>query len=220
LPVLCLLPGLGRLLELVDGPSSRMEETVRSVVLAAGGGVCLGWLLGAAAVSANPVKSLYTTVELKTCKPMSGHPHGGAWLCEGLSGLAVYVAEGDLRQFLSVGANAEKRRAATQTLGAVNSMFDKGSDRATIEWRFDRRGDKEIPYATIVRFHTSRDGRKGDVLVVLKVGPADTCHVAYIDALANSDAIALARHVADTQAKGFDCRQEPHAEGAGGKSPM
>jgi hypothetical protein len=99
-------------------------------------------------------------------------------------------------------------------------MFDKGSDRATIEWRFDRRGDKEIPYATIVRFHTSRDGRKGDVLVVLKVGPADTCHVAYIDALANSDAIALARHVADTQAKGFDCRQEPHAEGAGGKSPM
>ena len=58
------------------------------------------------------------------------------------------------------------------------------------------------------------------VLVVSKVGPADTCHVAYIDALANSDAIALARHVADTQAKAFDCRGEPRAEGAGGKSPM
>jgi hypothetical protein len=99
-------------------------------------------------------------------------------------------------------------------------MFDKGSDRATMEWRFDRRGEKEIPYATIVRFHTSRDGRKGDVLVVSKVGHADTCHVAYIDALANSDAIALARHVADTQAKTFDCREEPRTEGARGMSPM
>jgi hypothetical protein len=52
------------------------------------------------------------------------------------------------------------------------------------------------------------------------VGPADSCHVAYIDALANSDAIALARQVADVEAKAFDCRQEPRAEGAGGKSPM
>jgi len=193
---------------------------VRSVGVALGGSVCLASLFGAAPVSANPVKSLYTTVELKTCKPIKSHPHGGAWLCEGLGGLPVYVAEGDLRQFLSVGTNAQSRRAATQTLGAFNTIFEKGSDRATIEWRFDRRGDRQIPYATIVRFHTSRDGRKGDVLVVLKVGPAETCHVAYIDALANSDAIALARQVADVEAKAFDCRREPHAEGAGGKSPM
>jgi hypothetical protein len=198
---------------------SRKEETVRSVVLALGGGTCLG-LLAVAAASANPVKSLYTTVELKTCTPIKQPSHGGAWMCEGLAGLPVYVAEDDLRQFLSVGANARTRRAATQTLEAANTMFDRGSDRATIEWRFDRRGDKQIPYATIVRFHTRRDGRRGDVLVVSKVGTADTCHVAYIDALANSDAIALARHVADTQAKAFDCRREPRSEGAGGKSPM
>ncbi|HSR80380.1 MAG TPA: hypothetical protein VLL28_06315 [Hyphomicrobiaceae bacterium] len=190
-------------------------------VVALGGSVCLASLFGAAPTSAHPVKSLYTTVELKTCKPIKRHPHGGAWLCEGLGGLPVYVAEeGDLRQFLSVGANAQSRRAATQTLGAVNTIFEKGSDRATIEWRFDRRGDRQIPYATIVRFHTSRDGRRGDVLVVLKVGSAETCHVAYIDALANSDAIRLARQVADVEAKAFDCRQEPPAEGAGGKSPM
>ena len=193
---------------------------MRSVILAAGGSLCLASLIGAAAVLANPVKSLYTTVELKACKPIKRHSHGEAWLCEGLGGLPVYIAEGDLRQFLSVGANAQTRRAASQTLGAFNSIFEKGSDRATIEWRFDRRGDRQIPYATIVRFHTARDGRKGDVLVVLKVGLADTCHVAYIDALANSDAIALARQVADVEAKAFDCRQEPHAEGVGGKSPM
>jgi hypothetical protein len=72
-------------------------------------------------------------------------------------------------------------------------MFEKGSTRATIEWRFDRRGERKLPYAIIVRFHTSRDGRNGDVLVVSKVSETETCHVAYIDALANPDAIALAR---------------------------
>jgi hypothetical protein len=166
------------------------------------------------------VKSLYTTVDLKICKQVKRHRDGGAWRCGGLGDLPVYVAEGDLRQFVSVGANAEKRRAATQTLGAFNSMFEKGSTRATIEWRFDRRGERKLPYAIIVRFHTSRDGRNGDVLVVSKVSETETCHVAYIDALANPDAIALARQIADKQAKSFDCRQQPHTEGATGRSPM
>ena len=181
---------------------------------------CLTPALRTIPAAANPVKSLYTTVELKTCKQVKRHRDGGAWLCEGLAGLPVYVAEGDLRQFLSVGEDAQKRRAATQTLGAFNSIFERGSDRATIEWRFNRRGERQIPYAIIVRFHTSREGRKGDVLVVSKVSPTETCHVAYIDALANQDAITLARFVADNQAKSFDCRNEPRAEGATGRSPM
>ena len=181
---------------------------------------CLLPALGQAPAVANPVKSLYTTIDLKACKKIKRHRDGGAWRCEGLAGLPVHVAEGDLRQFVSVGANAEKRRAATQTLGAFNTMFEKGSTRATIEWRFDRRGERKLPYAIIVRFHTSRDGQNGDVLVVSKVSDSETCHVAYIDALANPDAIALARQVADKQAKSFDCRQEPHTEGGTGRSPM
>jgi hypothetical protein len=203
------------------GFSSRQEEaTVRSLGFAMVLGGCLASALDHSPAAANPVKSLYTTVQLKTCKQVKRHRDGGAWLCEGLAGLPVYVAEGDLRQFLSVGTDAPKRRAATQTLGAFNSIFENGSDRATIEWRFDRRGERQIPYAIIVRFHTAQDGRKGDVLVVSKVGAAETCHVAYVDALANSDAITLARFVADKQAKTFDCRNEPHTEGATGKSPM
>ena len=193
---------------------------VRSLAFAMLLGGCLAPVLGGAPALANPVKSLYTTVELKACKPVKRHRDGGAWLCDGLAGLPVYVAEGDLRQFLSVGADAQRRRAASQTLGAFNSIFENGSDRATVEWRFDRRGERKIPYATIVRFHTSHEGRKGDVLVVSKVSATETCHVAYIDALANQDAITLARFVADNQAKAFDCRNEPHAEGATGKSPM
>jgi hypothetical protein len=176
--------------------------------------------LGHVPAAANRVKSLYTTVDLKACKQVKRHRDGGAWLCAGLASLPVYVAEGDLRQYLSVGAEPEKRHAATQTLGAFNSIFERGSDRAIIEWRFDRRGERQIPYAAIVRFHTSREGRKGDVLVVLKVSPSDTCHVAYIDALANQDAITLARFVADTRAKAFDCSNEPLTEGATGRSPM
>jgi hypothetical protein len=193
---------------------------VRSLALAVILGGCLAPALGHVPAAASPVKSLYTTVQLKACKQIKRHRDGGAWLCNGLDGLPVYVAEGDLRQFLSVGAEAQKRRAATQTLGPFNSIFETGGDRATIEWRFDRRGERQIPYAIIVRFHTSQEGRKGDVLVVSKVSATETCHVAYIDALANSDAITLARFVADNQAKTFDCRAEPHAEGATGKSPM
>jgi hypothetical protein len=201
--------------------SSRKEETtVRSLTFVIVLGACLAPAFGHAPAAANPVKSLYTTVELKACKQIKRHRDGGAWLCDGLVGLPVYVAEGDLRQFLSVGEDAQTRRAATQTLGPFNSIFENGSDRATIEWRFNRRGERHIPYAIIVRFHTSQEGRKGDVLVVSKVSASETCHVAYIDALANSDAITLARFVADNQAKSFDCKNEPHAEGATGKSPM
>jgi hypothetical protein len=89
-----------------------------------------------------------------------------------------------------------------------------------VEWRFVRRGERQIPFATIVRFHTSLERRRGDVLVVSKVTAYETCHVAYVDALANEDAIALARRVADSKARGFDCRNEPQTEGATGRSPM
>jgi len=169
---------------------------------------------------ANPVKSLYTTIELKSCTPVKRDKAGEAWHCQGLPGYPVYVAEGDLRQFVSTGKDAEHRRAAKQTLAAFNSIFENGSRRATIEWRFDRRADGTIPYATIVRYHTSQQGRRGDVLVISKVTPQETCLVAYIDALANAEAIALARRIADGQARSFDCRQEPRAMGEKGKSPM
>jgi hypothetical protein len=200
----------------LDGEETVLRILAPTIAIACG----LAPTLGPAPAAANPVKSLYTTVDLKVCRQLKRHRDGGAWRCEGLAGLPVYVAEGDLRHFVSVGADAQKRRAATQTLGAFNSIFEKGQSRATIEWRFNRRGERRLPYAIIVRFHTSRDGRNGDVLVVSKVSDAETCHVAYIDALANPDAIALARQIADSRAKSFDCRQEPRTEGTTGRSPM
>ena len=174
----------------------------------------------AAGAQANPVKSLYTTIDLKDCKQVKRHRDGGAWQCEGLPGFPVYIAEGDLRHFVSVGAAPEQRRAATQTLGPFNSIFEAGSTRTTIEWRFDRKGDRQVPYAAIIRFHTSNGSGRGDVLVVFKVMDYDPCHVAYVDALANDEPAALARRIADRESRNFDCTRPPRAEGAKGRSPM
>ena len=169
---------------------------------------------------ANPVKSLYTTIDLKECKQVKRHRDGNAWECLGLPGFPVYIAEGDLRHFVSVGVSPQTRRAAKQTLGPFNSIFEAGSNRATIEWRFDRKGDRQIPYAAIIRFHTQNDAGRGDVLVVFKVMDYDTCHVAYVDALANDEPAALARRIADRESRTFDCTRPPRAEGAKGRSPM
>src|SRR5262249_23936292 len=149
--------------------------------------------LSPAAALANPVKSLYTSVDVKACKKIAAAWPRRAWRCIGLAGMPVYVATGGLRQFVSVGAEPEKRRAAKQTLRAANTMFAPGSARATIEWRFDRRGETQLPYAIIVRFHTLSARRPGDVLVVLKADARECCHVAHIDAFANDEAIRLAR---------------------------
>lgn len=187
--------------------------------------VWLGTLLGLAVAGAspavaNPVKSLYSTVELSHCRKVARHVDGDAWECAGLRGYPIYVAEGDQRQFVSVGTNAAKRRAAQQTLGPFNSIFAKHGARATIEWRYVMRNGRPLPYAIIVRYHTSQERTRGDVLVVMKVTESETCHVAKIDALVNPDPLILARNIADEEARKFDCRQEPRARGATGKSPM
>lgn len=171
-------------------------------------------------VAANTLKSLYTTIELKDCERVKQHPDGNAWLCKGLDGYPVYVAEGDLRMFVSVGKAPEKRRAATQTLGAFNSLFKKGSNRATLEWRFVKRDGRPVPYATIQRYYTKTDKASGEVIVVTRVTDQEDCHVAHIDALANSDAIALARKVADEEARAFKCSSPPRRIGRTGQSPM
>ncbi|MFM9849454.1 MAG: hypothetical protein ACKVP3_20120 [Hyphomicrobiaceae bacterium] len=169
---------------------------------------------------ANPLKSQYTTIDLKACTRLKAHPDGSAWRCRGLPGYPVYVAEGDLRTFVSVGANAEKRRAASQTLGPFNTIFAPGSRRTTLEWRFNRKGDAVVPYAIILRYYTKNDTGRGEVLIVTKVSPVQTCQVAYIDALAMPEPMVLAHKIADETVRAFDCRNEPVTAGPIGKSPL
>lgn len=170
-------------------------------------------------VAANPLKSLYTTIELKSCRVTKKHADGNAWRCPGLDRYAVHLAEGDLRTFASYGPNPERRRAAEQTLGPFNSIFDpSGAGRATLEWRIVRMSGKPVPFATILRYFTRSDRGRGQVLVVTKVSPTEACHVAYVDAVANPNAIAIARQIADEKARAFNCKSEATFVGVRGQA--
>lgn len=186
-------------------------------------GIGLGWLTVLACATtpamANPLKSRLTAIDLSDCRFLKRHPDGNAYRCPGLPGWPVYVASGDDRQFLSFGPSAEKRQAASQTLGAFNSVFERGK-RPAIEWRIEHKGGREVPFATIVRFHTHRDGSKGEVLVVTKVDAKISCQLALVDAAANPDGMALARSWADANARAQGCPGTPKVIGNTGKSPM
>jgi hypothetical protein len=175
---------------------------------------------GEAAAVKSPAKSLYTNIDLRQCTRVKHHPDGDTWRCAGLPGYPILVAEGDLRFFLSFGRNAEKRRAAEQTLPAFNTPFAGRSRRATVEWRFETREEKPVPYAAIVRYFTAVDGAKSEVLVVSRVTATEACHVAYVDAIATPEAIVLARRIADERARSFDCRKEPSREGVARNGPL
>ena len=131
---------------------------------------------------------------------------GGAWQCPGYKGAGVYVAEGDLRMFVSFGPDAANEPAAGQTLPNFNTVNE------TLEWRL--RGG--VPFATILRWFPSLDegSRTGSVLIVTQLQPGGgTCQIARIDAQANKNANDLARQAADTMAGSFDCTQPPQILG-------
>jgi hypothetical protein len=177
--------------------------------------------LGATEVSAQDkaIKSRFTSIDLKSCDQIEAIATGSAWSCGGLPDFPVFFAEVGSRQVMSFGSDPQHRRAARQTLSAMNNALD-AQHRATVEWRFERRAGRDVPYAAIVRYRTTRDGIKGEVLVVTKIAEHDTCHGAYIDAVANANAIALARSWADREARRLDCSSEPKIIGDRGKSPM
>jgi hypothetical protein len=166
------------------------------------------------------LKSLYTVIDLKACTALTPHAGETAWLCDGLEGYPVYIAEDAQRTYLSVGPSAAQMRAAKQSLAAPNSLFDGKSPRTTVEWRFVIRDERPVPYATIVRYFTASGPLRGEVLVVTRVAASEVCHVAYIDAMANADAIVQARRIADKKARAFSCASDPGVEGLTGKSPM
>jgi hypothetical protein len=184
----------------------------------------LGAVVAGAAAPANAVtvfqKSVYSTLDFKLCTVLKSTPDGMTYQCPGLPGVPLYFAEGDDRVFLSAGPMLDKATAASQTLKAFNTPFRAAASRATIEWRFVIRDKRKAPYAMIVRYFTQSDAAKGQVLVVSKVSDTDTCHMAYIDALANADAIVLARRIADERAASFKCGTPPLVEGVRGKSPL
>jgi hypothetical protein len=172
------------------------------------------------AQAVRPVKSIYTALDRAKCQAQAGQNNHKQWLCQGLDGFPIILAEDALHAFLSVGTDAGERKAARQTLSASNTVFHDSSGRSALEWRFIIRDNKPVPYALIVRYFTQEGSRRGQVLVVMRVTDREACHVAYVDAVANPNAIVLARRIADKEARKFDCTKEPIRAGAAGKSPM
>lgn len=163
-------------------------------------------LLVSGPAKASGITSVYTKIDLAACQsldvPSEEGTFGGSWQCSGYQGVPVYVAEGDLRMFVSFGAGADSEPAASQTLPNFNTVNE------TLEWRL--RGG--VPFATVLRWFPSLDdgSKTGSVLIVtqLRTG-GGTCQIARIDAQANAGANLLARQAADTMAGQFDCSHPP-----------
>jgi hypothetical protein len=148
--------------------------------------------------AAEEISSAYTTLKPDACRdatPLDAGGYGSVFMCKGYDGIDVRVAEGDLRMFVSYGPDAATQTAAEQTLPQFNTVGE------TLEWRLA--GGK--PFATILRFRWDSDNGQGSTLVVTKLGQTDACHVAYVTATGNPNANVLARKVADTLSRGFDC---------------
>ncbi|MCR9242954.1 MAG: hypothetical protein NXH87_16365 [Rhodobiaceae bacterium] len=94
-------------------------------------------------------------------------------------------------------------RPLGETIPPFNNLGPK------LEWRAPNRAGA-APFATIVRYtyqQMAEDGSysNGQVLVVSRFRSGESCHVAYIDALANANANVMAREVADKYATGGTC---------------
>ena len=153
--------------------------------------------------------STYTDVDLDACSVVSSDDMGSVWTCSGYKGIPVMIAEGDLRFFVSYGLKSSEEQAATQTLPPFNHLGPK------IEWRLGKASGELKPFATILRYYVQREQGEdeGQVLVVTRLEAGATCHVAYIDALANPEANEMARKAADETAPGFKCGGEPEIVG-------
>lgn len=168
--------------------------------------------IGLNSAVAQTMGSSYTSTAPKDCRQI-GKPSeldGSATrVCPGKNGLVVLIAEDDLREIVSVGRN---RKTAAEEPAAKVWFGPFNSSENTVEWR--AAGAK--PFAIIQRWHIAdgtdldQQGRPNTkaMLVVTRLAPGAVCHVAYVDAIANTNANGLARQAADEVARGFTCGKD------------
>ncbi len=158
-------------------------------------------------VSAQDVISVYTTLNMDDdCDWDDTDSDGFGAFCTGYEDYPVFVAEGDLRMFVTFGELPEGAEWFNGFMG-FNSVND------VLEWRVEN----GKAYATILRWFVSTIDDEGDmfekdVLVVSSVADLDkplgertSCHVAYIDPTVNENANQLARQAAHLAARTFRC---------------
>jgi hypothetical protein len=158
--------------------------------------------------AAAEIRSEYTDIDFaKSCSIFDIATEGGEFanlVCNGWRGYPVLIYQGDLRESVVYGfPPAGEHR--WETFGPFNSTSPK------IEWRIEKDGDKEIPFATIHRWQVSNPedpDKNVEVLVVEKVGQIgeqQPCAVGLVLATGNPQANETARRIADEQVRGFVC---------------
>ena len=169
---------------------------------------CSALILAGPVLAQSGFTSAY--IDLDQCLVLKADDFGASWSCPGYRGFPLMVQEGDLRFSLSYGFDPDANSTGFQTLPPFNTLGSK------LEWRLSNERGYFFPVATIVRYHTAdpETGEdKGQVLVVSQIAEGNSCHIAYIDALANTNANDLARTAAD-KAGSFDCAiEEPEIIG-------
>jgi hypothetical protein len=159
--------------------------------------------LSASAASADEITSVYSELDLKTCKALElyngqDNGEGGVWECKGIQGFDVLYFEGDLRGHIAFGPEARSQCTSAQTFGAFNSPGPR------IEWRMEN----GKPIATILRWFTDNGSGEANAkqnwLAVTRLNGKDACRVALIDTK-YPDANTLARAKADGKAHTFNC---------------
>jgi len=181
-----------------------------------GFGLAAATLLGMlGSAQAQFIQTEETPIDLDLCTVVQSDDFGSTWACPGHKGIPVMIAERDEHFMVSFGLTSTTEPAAKQTLPPVNHPGGK------IEWRVSNASGAYKPVAAIVPFLTEppkpAEGKEpepeGRILVVVKIEPGKTCQIAWIDAVANSDATELARKTADEKAADFDCSRPPEIVG-------
>lgn len=183
--------------------------------------------LPTAALAQSAFTSTYSDLDFAKCEIVHEDSEFGfvEWRCTGDHGYDILATEADLRLYLAYqkegelhGApvapseletdeafSADEAEAGDRSLGQTISPFNNLGPK--LEWRLPT-GPGAEPFATIVRYRYQADPddtEEGQALVVSRFRKGESCHVAYIDALANPDANVMAREVADKFARGGEC---------------
>src|SRR5262249_51200844 len=95
----------------------------------------IGFAVTAGAAQAEVLGSAFTQLDAKKCRHTPGREEEdyGFWRCQGHAGIAVRLAAGDQRMYVSFGRKAADEPAASETFPSFNDAY-----KGTIEWRLEK----------------------------------------------------------------------------------
>ncbi|MET0742815.1 MAG: hypothetical protein ABWY78_05540 [Microvirga sp.] len=145
-------------------------------------------------LAAGPV-SRYTDVSGASCRSLGD----SVFACPALPGYAGTLSDNGNIVQVSLKPKA----------GGAAVVFQAHVLGSWLEWRIRRTGNRDEPYAAILRM-TFLDGtdKAGEVLGVARLAPGGACLIGFVDARSDANANVLARRMADEHAATFACARD------------